>query len=480
MKFATKIILGTWIIMALCFSLGSLYIVRNNFQFSYDSIIETKQRQHLINRYSLEADVRGKVEKEDDFSIGLVKKCVKKIEDYGQKDTGVILTEIKEKAENEIFYKNIGIDKKILNFIETGGAVHYEVYETDEKQYLLMASLIDFYGSKIKIVNRYDISAIFAERDRQLNTFMKADIIGMTIAFFLLFLLAHLLTRKIKKLSVVSSRIAEGSYGLRTEISGHDEIGELSRNFDRMADSIESHIRRLERDVKAREQFVSDFSHELKTPMTSMMGYSQLLLGNSLGWEEKEKALDYIYSECSRLQKLSNTLLKMLGILEETITKKWVYTEWIGEQIEKICLEEMKKSKLVIEVENKQIYTDVELVVTLIRNLVSNGDKACSTKESDEVKVLGKMEEASGKYLFFVTDTGVGMEPEEIAKITEPFYRIDKSRAGGEGGSGIGLAICSKICQFLDITMKIESVPGVGTTVCLAFPEAKGIENPKD
>ena len=120
MKFATKIILGTWIIMALCFSLGSLYIVRNNFQFSYDSIIETKQRQHLINRYSLEADVRGKVEKEDDFSIGLVKKCVKKIEDYGQKDTGVILTEIKEKAENEIFYKNIGIDKKILNFIVTG------------------------------------------------------------------------------------------------------------------------------------------------------------------------------------------------------------------------------------------------------------------------------------------------------------------------------------------------------------------------
>ncbi len=480
MKFATKIILGTWMIMALCFSLGSLYIVRNNFQFSYDSIIENKQRQHLVNRYSLESDVRGKVEEEDDFSIKLVEKCVKKIEDYGQEDTGVILTEIKEKAENQIFYKNIGTDKNILDFIKTGGVIHYEVYEKDEKHYLLLASLIDFYGDKIKIVNRYDISTIFAERDRQLNAFIKADIIGMTIAFFLLFLLAHLLTRNIKKLSTVSSEIAEGSYGLRTKISGNDEIGELSRNFDRMANSIESHIHKLERDVKAREQFVSDFSHELKTPMTSMMGYSQLLLGDSLDKEEKEKALGYIYSECSRLQKLSNTLLKMLGILEETITKKWIYTEWIGEQLEKICLEEMQKSKLVIEVENKQIYTDVELVVTLIRNLVNNGDRACSTKESDEVKVLGKMDETAGKYLFFVTDTGCGMEPKEITKITEPFYRIDKSRARSEGGSGIGLAICSKICQFLDIEMKIESMPGVGTTVCLTFPEAKDIQNPKD
>ena len=475
MKISTKIVLGTWIIIALCFSLGGTYTIHKNFQVAFDEAVENHQRQHIMNRYSLESNIRNGAESGETFSTELVIKYAKRITDYGQDNTKMVLTEIVEKAENKIFYKNIkSIDKKLQKFIDDGGATHYEVYEKDGKHYLMMASILDFYEEhRIKIVNRYDISKTYADRERQIRDFIQLDIMVMVLSFILILILAYFLTKNIKKLSVSSSRIAEGEYGIRTNIHSSDEIGELSKNFDIMAESIENHIHQLETDIEAREQFVSDFSHELKTPMTSMMGYSQLLLGNSLDESKREKAANYIYSECNRLRNLSNTLLKMLGILEENIDRRWVYTEWIAEQMESLCSDEMKNSRLKMDVEEALLNTDAELVITLLKNLISNGDKACHSKNTDIVSVTGRIDGVTENYVFTVSDTGCGMEKEEIDKITRPFYMIDKSRSRSEGGSGIGLAICSKICQFLDIDMKIESEINRGTTVTLIFKECR-------
>lgn len=475
MKFSTKIILGTWIIIALCFSLGGTYTIQKNFQVAFDDVAESSQRQHIMSRYSLEADVRNGVENAESFSTELVKKYAERIEGYGQNTGEMVLTEIQEGAENEIFYQTVEkIDDTIQKFIDDGGTIHYESYENNGKHYLLMASIIEFYEEyRIKIVNRYDISSTFAERDRQIREFIRLDIVVLIFSFILISILAHFLTRNIKKLSFISSRIAEGEYGIRTNIHSRDEMGELSRNFDMMAESIENHIHQLEKDVETREQFVSDFSHELKTPMTSMMGYSQLLLGNSLDKNKKEKAVNYIYSECNRLRKLSNTLLKMLGIIEENVDRKWVYTSWIAEQVEGICDVDMKKSELMIHVDDALINTDAELVITLLKNLISNGDKACQSKNTDRVTVTGNIDRESRGYVFIVEDTGCGMEKDEIDKIIQPFYMIDKSRSRSQGGSGIGLAICNRICQFLNIDMKIESEIGKGTMVTLRFAESR-------
>ena len=459
----------------MCFSLGGTYTIQKNFQVAFDEAVENHQRQHIMNRYSLESGIRNGAESGETFSTDLVIKYAKRITGYERDDAKMVLTEIGEKAENKILYKNMkSIDNRLQKFIDDGGTTHYEVYEKDGKHYLMMASILDFYEEhRIKIVNRYDISKTFAERDRQIKDFIQLDIMVMVLSFVLILILTHFLTKNIKKLSLSSNRIAEGEYGIRTNISSSDEIGGLSRNFDIMAESIENHIHQLEADIEAREQFVSDFSHELKTPMTSMMGYSQLLLGNSLDESKKEKAANYIYSECNRLRNLSNTLLKMQGILEENIEKRWVYTEWIAQQVESICSEEMKKSRLETDVERALINTDAELVITLLKNLISNGDKACRSQNTDIVSVTGRMDGETESYVFAVSDTGCGMEREEISKILQPFYMIDKSRSRSQGGSGIGLAICSKICQFLNIDMKIESEIGEGTTVTLVFKEYK-------
>ena len=323
------------------------------------------------------------------------------------------------------------------------------------------------------MLNRFDITDTFKERTRQLNTFFVIDGGILIVAFILVWLLAWFLTRNIEKLNETSTRIAEGEYGIRTEIHSRDEIGELSRNFDIMAKSIEQHVEKLEQDVKTREQFVSDFSHELKTPMTSMMGYSQMLLSGNLNDEERMKAEEYIYKECKRLKRLSVSLLKMLGISKEKLELKWIYTEIILENIDKIFQKKMRYSKLSRLIEEKEIFTDKDLMVTLIRNLIENGDKACKNRKDGLVQVQGKVHRDF--YEVTVTDNGCGMEKEEITKITEPFYMIDKARDRSSGGSGIGLNICKKICETLGITMEIESEINVGTTVILHMPQYRDI-----
>lgn len=480
MRFSTKIVLGTWIIIALCFSIGGTYTIQKNFQVAYEDIIRKNQEQHVINRYALESNMRNALENAETFSEEMIKKYAERIVGYGQENTEFIILEINDNAESSVVYKTIKhIDGTMQEFIENGGTYKYEVYEEDGKHYMVMASVLDFYFEyQIKIVNRYDITGAFEERDRQIAEFIKLDMVVMAIALIFISVLAYFLTRNIKKLSVTSRKIAEGEYGIRINIKSRDEIGDLSRNFDVMAQSIEEHIHKLEKDVETREQFVSDFSHELKTPMTSMMGYSEMLMGDSLDTEKKEKAVNYIYSECDRLRKLSNSLLKMLGIVEENVERKWVYVNWLAEQAEDICREEMKKAELVVDVEDAMLHTEAELVVTLLRNIISNADRACDNKDVDKVAVTGRRDGESARYIFTVTDSGCGMDKDELEKITQPFYVVDKSRSRSQGGNGIGIAICNKICQFLDIEMNIESEIGVGTTVTLIFVKCKaGEEN---
>lgn len=479
MKFSNKIVIGTCLIIAVCFSVGGIVMVQRNFSVAYKKDIENYTKQHIINRYSLESNIKNAMEyrnitkkQQNDFE-DMVNDYAEKISNYGNEKSQLLV----QNAKGNTIYGNVTVDDNIENYIAKKYSEkkdgYYEIYQKNNRRYFLIGSNIKIANNSITMLNRFDITDTFKERTRQLSTFFVIDGGILIVAFILVGLLAWFLTRNIEKLNETSTRIAEGEYGIRTEIHSRDEIGELSRNFDIMAKSIEQHVEKLEQDVKTREQFVSDFSHELKTPMTSMMGYSQMLLSGNLNDEERMKAEEYIYKECKRLKRLSVSLLKMLGISKEKLELKWIYTEIILENIDKIFQEKMRYSKLSILIEEKEIFTDKDLMVTLIRNLIENGDKACKNRKDGLVQVRGKVHRDF--YEVTVTDNGCGMEKEEITKITEPFYMIDKARDRSRGGSGIGLNICKKICETLGITMEIESEINVGTTVRLHMPQYRDI-----
>ena len=125
-----------------------------------------------------------------------------------------------------------------------------------------------------------------------------------------------------------------------------------------------------------------------------------------------------------------------------------------------------KEIQLVIQIGKGEIYGDRDLLLSLFSNLVDNARKACR----EEGTILFAGQETDGEYCIQIIDDGCGMPEEEIHKITEPFYMIDKSRARKEGGAGIGMALCQKILEMHHARWQIESRQGEGTRVSIWFP----------
>lgn len=469
MRFSTKILLGTSIMIALFFTAGGMVMIHQNYQVAYDTTIENGTKQHIMNRYSLESNLRNALENGQAYSTDLVAGFAGKMDSYGNDTVRMVVYE----KNGDIIFKNISELNEMMNEYRNNADGRYRVYEEQGSRYLLIASEIDIGEKQIWLLNQFDITSVFTERDRQIQAFIKLDIVLLAFSVVFVWILAVFLTRNIKKLNETSTRIAAGDYSQRTSIKSRDEIGELSRSFDAMAQSVEEHVQKLQAEVEAREQFVSDFSHELKTPMTAMMGYSKLLLSDGSDESLRIKSADYIYRECKRLEALSKTLLKMLGIGGAQLEKRLVYTDWLAESAERVVKDSMQFATLDCQAEAIQLETEPTLVITLLRNLIENADHSCEEQQNGTVTLRG-CTVAEG-YLFTIQDTGCGIPKKELGRITNAFYMVDKSRSRKAGGSGLGLTISVRICEVLGIRMNIESELHEGTTVTLLFPNDEAI-----
>ena len=231
-----------------------------------------------------------------------------------------------------------------------------------------------------------------------------------------------------------------------------------------MAEQIERQVAALSEESERRRQMLGSLTHELKTPMTSIMGYADSLLHVKLREEQKERALSHIYEECGRLGRLSSKLMHLLGMYDnDSIQLEEVAVQELFDHVaraEEMHLQE-KRMTLRYTCEMGIRRMDRDLFGSLLRNLIDNGIKA--SREGDMIIMT-----ASGEQIT-VQDQGCGIPEQEISKVTEAFYMVDKARSRREGGSGLGLALCERIARLHGAELKIESVVGVGTTVRIVF-----------
>lgn len=462
MKFSTKLILGTTIIISILFSIGGSIMIRENFKVSYDNLVDQNIKQYILYRYSVESSIRNHLENNNRFTKDIIIRSMEKLGSYGEKFThgGVIWN-------NEFAYSDINenlIDKEVEQYYLTDNS-SFLIKKIDNKVYMYLRSDIQVSNETIKLLNVYDITSIFSERERQNEYYIKWFIVIMLVYIVTVIIFTKILIDPIKKLNETSKRISNGNYKERTNIKSSDEIGELSKSFDIMTDEIENHILRLENDIKNREEFISDFSHELKTPMTSIMGYSRLLMTDDCDKELQKKSANYIYSECKRLELLSRKLLKLMEIDEIPIELVSIHTEWLKEKINIIMKPLIDNNNLIWinEWETCFIKGDGQLLLDLLKNLVENGIKA--SEKNIYISINGVKK--NDKYIISVTDRGCGIEDSQIEKIVNPFYIIDKSRSKNQGNTGLGLSICDKIAKLHNSNLEIKSELKKGTTISI-------------
>lgn len=317
----------------------------------------------------------------------------------------------------------------------------------------------------------------FTAAQRQCKRFWNGyGIVVLSLAIvsgLLLYALAKRVTRPLNKLTKAVDDIACGSYGETVNIKSRDyEIRGLSDSFNSMSVIIEQKIKEIKEESEKRSMFVADFTHELKTPMTAIIGYAQMLNSYELNPAERQEAVVAIYNEGKRLEKLSMQLLDLYVLQNERIEMEEVNLDFISEQLNVTLKFLSEKYDVLFSVNfgSETVSANTVLLLSLLYNLADNAFKASEPKSA--VNIYSKSKSESVR--IFVEDTGRGIAPENIKLLTEPFYREDKARSRRLGGAGLGLSLCKEIASLHSTKLCFESEKGKGTTV--SFELKKGGE----
>ena len=332
---------------------------------------------------------------------------------------------------------------------------------------LLVKSLIAAGDETMVLTARFDLSTVYETRTAQQKLYLIIYIVVVLFGILSAALLSFAMTLRLHRLTRTVRQIAGGDLTKRSRLNDQDEFGQLSRDLDSMADKMQENITKLETEMQRQESFMGAFAHELKTPMTSIIGFSDLLRQGNLDENTRMMAAEYIHSEGHRLERLSFKLLDLLLLKKDEITLKQVWLETYLTEVERALAPNMKNKgiRLVCRAEQKRVLLEPDLVKSLLYNLVDNASKAMDNGGIIAVRAAA----IPGGCQFQVVDNGRGMEKTELAKITEAFYRVDKARSRSQGGAGLGLALCKQIVELHNGSIQYASEPGKGTRVTVTL-----------
>lgn len=314
-----------------------------------------------------------------------------------------------------------------------------------------------------------DITSIYEMRRQQEDGYRLIFLCMAAVCAVLTFTISWLLTRPLTKLSKAAKQIGAGNLDCRSDIKSSDEIGQLSSEFDKMASRLEANVTELRDAVVRQERFMGSFTHELKTPMVSIIGYSDLMRGGMLTPEEQAEAANYIFQEVRRLENLSIKLLDIFVAGKEDIILRPASPASLVERAlesQRVRLEE-KKISVRKSLEDGTCLLEPDLILTVLSNLIDNAQKALES--GGKLHIQNEMTPDGCR--LYVADNGKGIPEEALEHITEAFYRVDKSRSRAQGGAGLGLSLCAKIVELHGGSMRFSSRNNLGTLVIV---ELKG------
>ncbi len=354
--------------------------------------------------------------------------------------------------------------------LETGQWI-YAIWEENGGKVLQVTSR---YGERY-IINYYDLSGILQDRDANYELYKNIIILGSAVIAIVLYLFSWYITRPLVEVTKMAERLSKGDYEARIDDSDARmksyEVQKLGSTLNLMAARTQEHMQELTEEARRKEEFMGNFAHEMKTPMTSIIGYADLLRSYDLKPEKRREYSSFIYNEGKRVEQLSLNLLHMIVLDKKDFEQKCISMKEFFSQIKDSAHFLGEKYHLTIHYKYDPAFVCMEksLMLTAILNLVDNACKASG--KGNDVYVLGKR--IAEKYALAIVDFGVGIPEEEIAKIIEPFYMVDKSRARKQGGAGLGLSLCTKIIQLHGGELHINSKPEKGTwmTVLLDIAE---------
>lgn len=316
---------------------------------------------------------------------------------------------------------------------------------------LLIAHALD---GEITLLTALDVSPVYALRRELLRGAAALSLIGLALAGALAIWISGVLTRPLSQLADAAAKLADGDYAAPLPAAKNDEMNALIRAFSRMSAAIDERETALRTQAEERQALIDALAHEMRTPLTAILGGARLLQQSRLSGSQQSELLDTMAREASRLSTMDERLLLLTRLDHEAPA----FAPFDSQAMAREALSVYDGVRL--EGDDAVFVGERELTILLLRNLVVNAQRAggkeavCVTLHPDG---------------FDVTDYGCGMTKEQIARAFEPFYKADKARTRRAGGAGLGLPLCRKIARLHHGELHMESEIGRGTRVCYRF-----------
>ena len=481
MKFRYKVIIVNIFVLSLTLTVVGYLLMQRTYNLTLDSTIKSAVTENNLVQSSIEYSLLDVINNNSKSSS--IDSYVRfNLSDIGDEIfTGMISDEealLIRYADSYFYVSDPAIDTETpllsndLFVFDDSNRKNYSISREDGHIYLYVTSLSGIEENTLNVITRRDITDLQTLLDVSIADYRRITVIILSASSLLLYIISRLMTRPLEQLSITTDDFANGHYSARSNIKTSDEVGNLSERFNSMADSVESHVEELNDMIHRREQFVADFTHEIKTPMTSIIGYADTMRSLDLSREEQQTALNYIFSEGKRLESMSMKLFDLLYLKDHPIDTRDIPTISLGDSIVTSMTPSVENSeeKIVSEFEPGIINGDPDLLKSVFINLIDNARKA--SKPGDTIEFTGRVID-SEKYAFSVKDHGIGISEDDKKKIFDEFFMVDKSRTRAAGGAGLGMSLVSVILERHNAVLDIDSTLGEGTTMTVQFDLVK-------
>lgn len=456
MKFRYKVTLCMISMIAFIFGIGGTFLLYSSFQSSIN-----REKMAAIKTFDMVLHTFSLLSQETAWTT-----ASEISNDFGKiVEQNDLFTAISLHKGKELIYKSSNFVNNMEEMDDKAdyGNVAYKIIRSENNRYIQLCSVIKVENVDLYIDALYDVTNVYEQRKELQRLYIAVFLFVVTCSAVLSYILSYFLTKPISRLKKIVSSITQGNYDLRSDIRTNDEIEELSAEFNRMTDTLVDKMEKLNDAVDRQNQFIANFTHELKTPMTSMIGYADLLRRQNLSLEEQIDAANYIYSESKRLERLSIKLLELIAADNKNQELTVQNPAYLIDSVVKHSISYFKENGIEIEkkCEAGNCMLEPDLFVSLVINLLENARRAM--ENGGVIKIMLSMTEEGCDLL--IQDTGCGIPKDKLVHIAEAFYRIDKARSRSFGGAGLGLSLCDRIAKIHNGSLSVESEVGIGTSV---------------
>ena len=368
MKLFWKMFFSLIIIVTVIFSIFGGIFIKLSFDNSLSRELSRKQNENQMFVYSFEASASMLSSDTEYIQKNDIEKIIDSVKrSMGESQIGITIVNQKEKAiyTDSKIGKNIKIkDLKDNNF-------GYLIFKNNGGYYLETMSKMTIESGTYYISIVSSINEVYNDINEMMKNYRVILGIALVVTCILAYVFSKKITRPIEKLSDTVSQMAKGQYDTRAKIKTDGEVGDLVNSFNIMADRLEKNIEELEDTARQQEDFTAAFAHELKTPLTSIIGYSDMMRSMDLEKEEISEYSNYIFLQGKRLEKLSFTLMDLISLDKQKIEFNRISTEKMFNDIEKTVEQMLREHNIrfKMSVEPAVIVGNEDLLKSLFMNI---------------------------------------------------------------------------------------------------------------